>query len=262
MKRSIRLKSAPCRPDDRFVAYVMGELDRKDGQDLERHTRQCPECRLRLGAFRSAGLALERMFSRRPRRRDVAPAEKLIQAVLAQLPEQQLYYNTATFDRFGSILAAATDRGLCFVSFRPDAEEEYLEQWAEADFTVSRTRTALQETFRQLREYFGGKRERFDLPVDLRFASDFTRRVLEETTRVEYGHLRTYQEIANRIRRPRAVRAVGNALGRNPVPIVVPCHRVVATGGGLGGFTGGLEYKRKLLAVEGIETGGGDLFAQ
>ena len=260
MKRSITIKAKQCRRDDTFVAYVMGELSRSGQVELERHARTCPECRLRLASFKSAGATLDRMFSKRPRRSELAPAEKLLQAVLSQLPEQTLYYYGQDYAGFGHVLAAATDRGLCFVSFRKDAEGEYVDRWAEADFAVTRSELALKEPMRQLSEYFAGKRRSFNLPIDLRFASEFTRKVLAETARVGYGQVRTYLDIARSLKRPKSTRDVCNALGRNPVPIVIPCHRIVATGGKLGGFTGGLDVKRKLLAIEGIEIDGGDLF--
>lgn len=254
------LKKQRCHEDDLFVSYVLGELPASRKKSLDQHTRVCPECRLRLAAFKDAGAALDGMFSRSPLRREVAPAAKLLSAILTQMPEHRLYYAAANFERFGHLLAAATDRGLCFISFRAAAEREYLDRWAEADFEVVHSDKALAEPFRQLKEYFRESRRTFDLPLDLRFASDFTRKVLQETSKISYGKVLTYQDIASRIKRPRAVRAVGNALGRNPIPIVIPCHRVVASGGGLGGYTGGLDIKRKLLRIEGIETTGEDLF--
>jgi O-6-methylguanine DNA methyltransferase len=250
-----------CTPDETFVAYVLGDLSAAERSELERHSRVCPECRLRLSSFRDAGFALEGMFTRSPRRREIAPASKLLTAILAQLPEQKLYYDVVHFAGFGHVIAAVTDRGLCFVSFRQTPDELHLRQWVEADFTVVRSEEVLAAVFEQLRGYFKGTVKQFDIPIDLRFASDFTRKVLFETAKVKFGRVATYQDIARRIHRPAATRAVGNALGRNPVPIVVPCHRVVASGGGLGGFTGGLDYKRKLLRIEGIEVAGGDLFA-
>lgn len=253
--------SGPCRPDRLFVSYVLGEMPAGKRQELERHSRTCPECRLRLTSFRSAGSTLDRMFSRAPRRVDIASAEKLLAALLTQVPEQRLHYDVARFPQFGPIFAAATDRGLCFLSFRESAEAEYLERWSAADFTVVRSEEALKETMNQLGRYFSGSLRKFDLPLDLRFATDFTRDVLRETARIGFGQVRTYQDIARAIKKPSATRAVGNALGKNPVPVVIPCHRVVATGGGLGGFTGGLSFKRKLLRVEGIEIDGGDLFS-
>jgi methylated-DNA-[protein]-cysteine S-methyltransferase len=260
MKRSMTLRSRPCRADDRFVAYITGDLPRTEKSELDRHTRQCPECRLRLSAFRSAKSRLDRIFSKSPRRHELAPAEQLLGALLAQIPEKRIYYDTVSLSGFGTVLLAATDRGLCFLSFRPHAENDYVKRWNEADFTVRRSGTALSEPIRELREYFSGKRKRFDVPTDLVFASDFTKEVLAQTARIKFGQVRTYQDVALAMGKPKSVRAVGNALGRNPIPIVVPCHRVVATGGGLGGFTGGISYKRKLLAIEGNEPDGGDLF--
>jgi methylated-DNA-[protein]-cysteine S-methyltransferase len=262
MAKANGAKSAgACTPDEKFVAYVLGELPASQRSELERHSRVCPECRLRLSSFRDAGFTLEGMFTRSPRRREIAPASRILSAILAQLPEQKLYYDVVAFSGFGHVISAVTERGLCFVSFRQTPDEEHLRQWVEADFTVVRSQEVLADVFKQLREYFDGRLTQFDIPVDLRFASDFTRKVLAETAKVKFGQVATYQDIARKIHRPAATRAVGNALGRNPVPIVVPCHRVVASGGGLGGFTGGLEYKRKLLRIEGIEVAGGDLFA-
>jgi methylated-DNA-[protein]-cysteine S-methyltransferase len=104
---------------------------------------------------------------------------------------------------------------------------------------------------RELDEYFGGTRREFDLPVDLSPLPGFQRSVLEELVRVPYGHVDTYGGLARRIGSPRAARAVGGALNRNPVPIVVPCHRIVGASGSLVGYAGGLERKQALLGLEG-----------
>ncbi|HWV22699.1 MAG TPA: methylated-DNA--[protein]-cysteine S-methyltransferase [Thermomicrobiales bacterium] len=104
----------------------------------------------------------------------------------------------------------------------------------------------------QLAEYFAGTRREFTIPVDLSSASDFTRRVLEATAAIPYGETRTYGEIAAAIGMPGATQAVGNALGANPVPIVVPCHRVIRADGSMGWFTGGPHIKRALLDIEGV----------
>ena len=257
------MKKASARPscatDDVFVARVTGRLSTSARSDFDRHLRTCPACRMRLSSFKSARGRLERMFSKTPKRQEIAPAHRLLSVLLSQVPEKRLYYGTLVVEDFGGLLLAATDSGLCFVSFRPTAESEYLARWAKADFTVTRGGDQIATASRQLKEYFAGSRKQFDLAVDLQLMSDFTRRVLEETRRIGWGKVQTYQQVAARAGKPGASRAVGNALGKNPVPIVIPCHRVVASDG-LGGFTGGLGYKRKLLAVEGIETGGGDLF--
>lgn len=103
---------------------------------------------------------------------------------------------------------------------------------------------------REVREYLAGRRRSFTVPVDLDGMSPFQRRTLRETRQVPFGETVAYGELASRVGRPRAARAVGQAMARNPVPLLVPCHRVVASSGGLGGFGGGLDLKRRLLALE------------
>jgi methylated-DNA-[protein]-cysteine S-methyltransferase len=103
---------------------------------------------------------------------------------------------------------------------------------------------------RELDEYFAGRRRRFDVPLDLGLMTDFTRRVLEATAAIPYGESSSYMEVAARAGSPGGYRAAGNALGSNPLPIVLPCHRVRHSGGGLGGYSGGVERKRRLLAIE------------
>jgi methylated-DNA-[protein]-cysteine S-methyltransferase len=112
---------------------------------------------------------------------------------------------------------------------------------------------------RQLDEFFEGRRQQFDVAVDLSSVNPFTRSVLETTARIPFGGTDTYSGIAAKIGSPRAARAVGNALGANPVPIVVPCHRILAAGGRIGGYARGLAHgldiKRRLLGVEGVTIG-------
>jgi len=105
---------------------------------------------------------------------------------------------------------------------------------------------------RELDEYFAGRRRSFDIPVDLGLAAPFGRAVLQACVRIPFGDTSNYAAVAAEAGRPRASRAAGNALGANPVPIVVPCHRVLRTGGGLGGYTGGSAVKERLLALEGV----------
>jgi methylated-DNA-[protein]-cysteine S-methyltransferase len=105
----------------------------------------------------------------------------------------------------------------------------------------------------ELDEYFEGKRRRFDLPIDLRWGTEFQKSVLETARRIPFGEYWSYADVARRAGRPNAQRAVGSALGKNPVAIVIPCHRVMASGGGIGGYTGGLDIKRTLMRIEGID---------
>ncbi|KOV94477.1 methylated-DNA--[protein]-cysteine S-methyltransferase [Streptomyces sp. NRRL B-3648] len=111
----------------------------------------------------------------------------------------------------------------------------------------------LAEPIRQLRAYFAGDRHDFDLPLDWSLISGFNRQVLRElASGVPYGTVVGYGDLAGRVGQPGGAQAVGAAMGANPLPVVVPCHRVVESGGGIGGFGGGLETKRKLLALEGV----------
>jgi methylated-DNA-[protein]-cysteine S-methyltransferase len=111
----------------------------------------------------------------------------------------------------------------------------------------------LERPRRQLDEYFGGQRTRFELPLDWRLTRGFARRVLHATAQIPYGSISSYGRVATAAGSPRGSRAAGNALGSNPLPIVVPCHRVLHSGGGLGGYTGGVERKRALLGVEDVQ---------
>jgi methylated-DNA-[protein]-cysteine S-methyltransferase len=115
----------------------------------------------------------------------------------------------------------------------------------------------LDEVRRELDEYFEGHRRDFDLAIDLSLIrTPFTRRLLQATARIPFGETRTYRDMATAAGNPAAVRAAGNALGHNPIPIVIPCHRVLRTGGSIGGYTGGLDRKVILLATEGITLDG------
>ncbi|HEY7697428.1 MAG TPA: methylated-DNA--[protein]-cysteine S-methyltransferase [Vicinamibacteria bacterium] len=155
---------------------------------------------------------------------------------------------------FGAVFLARTTKGVCRVSFRR-SEDELLSDLERRSLLPERAPAKLERERRQLSEYFQGKRRRFELPVDLRFTTEFQRKVLTTASRIPFGECRRYADVARSAGRPNAQRAVGNALGKNPLPIVIPCHRVVASGGGLGGYTGGLDIKRALMGIEGIEIG-------
>jgi methylated-DNA-[protein]-cysteine S-methyltransferase len=160
----------------------------------------------------------------------------------------------ATLDTpVGQILLACTDRGLIRIAYLDDRDDEdaALEDLtARVSPRVLASPRRLDEPRRELDEYFAGRRHRFELALDWQLSHGFGRRVLEATARIPYGSVSSYKLVATEAGNPRAFRAAGNALGLNPLPIVVPCHRVLHSGGGLGGYTGGTERKRKLLAVE------------
>ena len=151
----------------------------------------------------------------------------------------------------GELLVASTGVGLCRVEFDPDPERDLEPIAREFGLRVLRAPKALDEPKRELDEYFEGRRTSFELPVDVRFASPFRVRVMAELARVPYGQVTTYGSLAAKAGRPAAARAVGTFMNRNPIPIVLPCHRVVGANGSLVGYGGGLERKERLLALEG-----------
>jgi methylated-DNA-[protein]-cysteine S-methyltransferase len=159
----------------------------------------------------------------------------------------------ATVDSpLGKLLVAVTPRGLVRLAYADEREDEVLDELAAGvSPRVLRLEGRTDEARRQLDEYFEGRRRGFDVPVDWRLTRGFMRRVLRATARIPYGSVRTYGEVAARAGSERGYRAAGNALGANPLPIVVPCHRVVHAGGGLGGYTGGVDRKEFLLRLEG-----------
>jgi methylated-DNA-[protein]-cysteine S-methyltransferase len=152
----------------------------------------------------------------------------------------------------GELLVAVTPRGVVYVAFESEDRDELLATFARRlspRVLTSAKRT--DEARRELTEYFGGDRRRFDLALDRRLMSPFARQVLAATAKVDFGHVSTYGQIAKRIGRPTASRAVGAALGSNPIPIVLPCHRIVGVGGRLTGYAGGVDRKERLLEFEG-----------
>jgi methylated-DNA-[protein]-cysteine S-methyltransferase len=173
--------------------------------------------------------------------RDVAAAEGLVDAAYDVVDSP-----------IGPLLVGATSRGLCRISFdaegEPNAELDQLARLFGP--RVLRVPARLDAVRRQLDDYFEGRRQSFELEVDLTGVPAFQQEVLRELALVPYAETATYGGLAKRVGRPRAARAVGGALNRNPVPIVLPCHRIVGASGSLVGYGGGLERKRALLDLE------------
>ncbi len=152
----------------------------------------------------------------------------------------------------GPLILAATPRGLARVAYvLDDGEEPVLEDLARRiSPRVLEHPARLDVARRELAEYFDGRRRTFEVGLDLSLVRGFVARVLEATARIPYGEASSYTEVAGAAGSPRAVRAAGNALGSNPIPVVVPCHRVLRSDGSLGGYTGGLDRKKRLLELE------------
>jgi methylated-DNA-[protein]-cysteine S-methyltransferase len=160
---------------------------------------------------------------------------------------------TVTDSPFGPITLAATKKGLVQIGLPNLDPDEVVENVAaKISPRVLEVPGRLDAARRQLDLYFEGDLQSFDLPLDWRLSSEgFRRRVLRRTARIPFGQTLSYSEVAAEAGNPRAQRAAGSALGSNPIPIVVPCHRVLRTGGALGGYGGGVELKEALLKLEG-----------
>jgi methylated-DNA-[protein]-cysteine S-methyltransferase len=153
---------------------------------------------------------------------------------------------------FGPLLLAATKRGLVRLAFPEEDVDSVLERLAiRVSPRIVEAPASLEPMRRELEEYFSGRRREFGLSLDWTLVGPFGRRVLGVTSEIPYGGWLSYAEVAADAGSPRGSRAAGNALGSNPIPIVVPCHRVLRSGGALGGYGGGLDRKRYLLTLEG-----------
>lgn len=214
---------------DQVLAFVAGDASDSETVAMAEHLCECEACCDQAQEFRTLGTCLDGECSDEALRWDSFPSP------------------------FGTMFVAATDAGLAWVSWRQADEDAAVARMEERfpEHPVIHDPERLDPWRAQLEEYFAGRRTAFDLDVDLSVLSDFERSVLESARKIPYGEVVPYAELARRIRKPKASRAVGNALGHNPVAIVVPCHRVVRSDGSLGGYTGGVEYKRRLLALEG-----------
>ncbi|WP_420750173.1 methylated-DNA--[protein]-cysteine S-methyltransferase [Rhodococcus sp. O3] len=151
----------------------------------------------------------------------------------------------------GPLLVAATDAGIVRVAFAAEGYDDILDDLAgRISPRILEAPARLDAAARQLDEYFHGRRHTFDLPLDLRLATGFRRDVIVHLPTIGYGHTASYAEIAAASGSPRAVRAVGTACAKNPLPVIVPCHRVVRSDGGIGQYVGGVDAKRALLQLE------------
>jgi O-6-methylguanine DNA methyltransferase len=146
--------------------------------------------------------------------------------------------------------AAASEQGITRIVL-PKNDSRAAERELAGEGTYSPAGSlVLEKTVKLIRKYCSGIRLSFDLPLDLRYYTPFQQAVWRAAAQIPYGETRSYAWVAKRIRNPRAVRAVGQALGANPVPIIIPCHRVISSSGGMGGYSGGLGMKKKLLKLE------------
>jgi methylated-DNA-[protein]-cysteine S-methyltransferase len=168
-----------------------------------------------------------------------------------------IYFDFVSGSIVGDVLIAASDKGLCAVMFGRRTKKGFVKQLMKKFPTepVQRRPLFMKRYREELKDYFEGKRTEFTQPVDLRAVhGPFQRKVLRRLARLPFGRVISYGELASRSGSPRAARAVGAAMAANPLPVVIPCHRVIESRGKLGGYSGGLSNKKKLLAHEGVLT--------
>lgn len=197
---------------------------------------------------------LDDLYVSGPDIQSIRHAQKNLHHALAALKPEKIYYDSLLGNLVGPIFLALSERGVVAIGFG-GSEEAFLDRLGNltrANFIRSPKRVAL--AAQQLREYLSGERSGFDLPLDLNSLTTFQRRVLLAVSKVPRGEVTTYGDLARQIGRPKSARAVGQALRRNPIPIVIPCHRVLASDGSLGGYTGkdGVKTKVELLRLEGV----------
>jgi methylated-DNA-[protein]-cysteine S-methyltransferase len=246
----------------RLPALVVGDLDREAILEIEEHTELCWECRNDLQESRGLAATLESLWLRHlnGQRDQCVPlpatngyvngsGARCLARINHALDRIACYAPVET--TLGTLHLVATDDGLARVFF-PGAQEPDVEDWCcRNDLVPLHDEEEIAPYASQLRCYLAGDRTDFDFPLDFRTVSPFMRDVLEALRTIPYGVIRNYREIAHQIGNPNAQRAVGNAVKRNPVPIVVPCHRVIKTDGTIGGYAGGPLIKERLLRLEG-----------
>jgi methylated-DNA-[protein]-cysteine S-methyltransferase len=185
---------------------------------------------------------------------ETAEAERAAERLRSRIAQEGLAdVSYGTVDSpFGPLLLAATKRGVVRLAFPEEDVEEVLDRLAQhLSPRIVESSGPLEGARRELDEYFAGQRRSFEMALDWTLIGTFGQRVLRAASAIPYGGVLSYAEIASEAGSPRGSRAAGSALGANPIPIVIPCHRVLRKGGALGGYAGGLERKRWLLELEG-----------
>jgi methylated-DNA-[protein]-cysteine S-methyltransferase len=197
--------------------------------------------------------ALDDLLLEEPNEGAIEHAQSTLRETLQAAGSKAVYYDLLARSPLGPIYLAMSEAGLVALDFS-DSEEAFLSKIGKRTGVIpTHAPEKLTDVARQVREYLRGERAAFDVPLDLSSLTAFQRQVLQTVRQVPRGDFITYAELARRIGRPKAARAVGRALGSNPIPIIIPCHRVLASDGGLGGYSGrdGVRTKARLLYLEG-----------
>lgn len=226
---------------DAMPGLVLGDLAPADQDWVIEHTKACNYCAGQLGGFRRIDDALNRL-----------EVDLAVPVPMAKLGSGRTAGYGEVASPVGPLMIASSDKGVCEIAFGDnETEAQFLHHLRTRGFRPVQNQTAIAAVAQELSEYFRGERNHFEVPLDVSGVSLFTQAVLKATTEVPFGHLTSYRGIAERIGKPSATRAVGNALGRNPIPVIIPCHRIVRSDSSLGGYTGGIRIKERLLSLEG-----------
>lgn len=201
--------------------------------------------------------ALDAVFAA-PSEQVTKQAQAGLRSALMTAKGKSIYYGYAPRTRVGPLFVAVNDRGLVALDFGLSEQEFVARVTQRTRATLIRSDDQAAEALKQVQEYLDGKRTRFDLSLDMSRMSEFQRRVLNIALKIPRGKYLTYGDVAKAIGKPQASRAVGQALGHNPVPIVIPCHRVLGSDGALHGYSGGggIQTKAWLLRLEGASPPG------
>ena len=198
--------------------------------------------------------ALDGLYSAGPGERALTRAQKKLEAAMAEAKRDDIFYGRLPSTPVGDIFVALTERGVLALVMGRSEKSFVADLERRMGTTPRREDKRAGEALRQLEEYFRGQRTRFNLKVNLSAETEFRKRVLAEAQRIPFGRIASYGEIARRIGKGKGPRAVGQALAHNPVPIVIPCHRVLGAKGALTGYSGGegVRSKARLLKLEGV----------
>ena len=229
---------------DAMPSLLCNDLSSVDIQFLNDHLDGCGYCRRQLADYRTVESALD----------TCCDCDDTLGPPALPIPAKA---TTAWYGEVespvGQLFVAATDTGVCEIDFASSHNRaEVMRRLEQRGFHPMPNQTAITTVAKQLNEYFNGERNRFEVPLDFSGISPFTQAVLTATNKIPFGRLSTYRQIAESIGQPNATRAVGNALGRNPLPVIVPCHRIIRSDSTMGGYTGGLQIKQQLLKLEGV----------
>ena len=241
-----------------LLAEGIGEAAPENRRRVEAHAAECPPCRRDLERYRAIDGAVGVIASEGPDAAIVARSRERLEARLLDLRSRLVAYEIFP-SPVGDILIARSEQGIMLVEYLrghgPDALRNSRLAHAPGLESVE-DRREVEQFYRELRDYLDGRTRRLTWPLDFRLArSPFHRKVLEATAAIPYGAVMSYQGLAREIGRPEAVRAAAQALRWNPLPIVIPCHRVIGSSGALTGYAGGKsDRKQQLLAVEGVPT--------